>query len=200
MKLTEKQKDAIAEVINISFSRAAKSLNELTENRIVITVPRIELVEIGDLEKILQGYISGHVTSIHQIFSGPIQGDAFLIFDKDSSINLVKIFLKEELLNDELSESTKEVIIEIGNIVLSACLSMFGNLLKVNLRFSVPTISLDSLSLMVKTLEFEDSEIKYALVIFMEFTLEQTDIKGFLVLIMGINSLEKFIDEVDKLG
>lgn len=91
MNLSEQQKDAIAEVINISFSRAAKSLNDLTGNRVVITVPRIELVEIGDLEKTLQGYITGHVTSLHQIFNGPIQGDAFLIFDKDSSINLVKI-------------------------------------------------------------------------------------------------------------
>ncbi|MGB9664108.1 MAG: PAS domain S-box protein [Ignavibacteria bacterium] len=42
MLLTEKQKDAIAEVINISFSRAAKSLNELTGSRVLISVPRIE--------------------------------------------------------------------------------------------------------------------------------------------------------------
>lgn len=200
MKLSEKQKDALSEVINISFSRAAKSLNELTENRVVITVPRIELVEIENLEKALQGYITGDVTSINQIFSGPIKGNACLIFDKEGSIDLVKIILKEENLKDDLSESTKEVIIEIGNIILSAFLSMFGNLLKVNLRFSVPTISLDSLSNMIETFEFEDTVIKYAMIIFMEFTLEQTDIKGFLVVIMGINSLEKFLDEIDKLG
>lgn len=200
MLLTERQKDAIAEVINISFSRAAKSLNELTGSRVLISVPRIELVEIANLDIALKDYIKDEVTTIHQVFNGAIEGDALLIFDKESSKNLVKILLNEEGFFNEINESMKEVIIEVGNIVLSACLSMFGNLLKVQLRFSVPKIALESLSTMLKTLEFEENEIRYALIIFMEFHLEGTDIKGFLVLIMGVTSLEKFIEEIDKLG
>jgi chemotaxis protein CheC len=200
MLLTGRQKDAIAEVINISFFRAAKSLNELTGSRVVISVPRIELVEIYNLNEVLNNYIKDEVTTIHQVFNGAIEGDALLIFDKESSKNLVRILLNEEGYFNEINESMKEVIIEVGNIVLSACLSMFGNLLKVQLRFSVPKIALESLSTMLQTLEFEENEIKYALIIFMEFHLEGTDISGFLVLIMGVTSLEKFIEEIDKLG
>ncbi len=200
MLLTGRQKDAIAEVINISFFRAAKSLNELTGSRVVISVPRIELVEIYNLNEVLNNYIKDEVTTIHQVFNGAIEGDALLIFDKESSKNLVRILLNEEGYFNEINRSMKEVIIEVGNIVLSACLSMFGNLLKVQLRFSVPKIALESLSTMLQTLEFEENEIKYALIIFMEFHLEGTDISGFLVLIMGVTSLEKFIEEIDKLG
>lgn len=200
MFLTDKQKDAISEVINISFSRAAKSLNELTNRRVIISVPRIELVEVNDLSKILENFIESEITTIHQIFNGFVEGDALLIFDKESSKNLTKMLLNEEILFDDLTESMREVIIEIGNIVLSACLSMFGNLLKVQLKFSVPKLTIDALTKMIETFEFEKSEIKYALVIFMEFSLENTEIKGFLVLIMGVTSLEKFIAEIDKLG
>ncbi|MCX8056957.1 MAG: chemotaxis protein CheC [Ignavibacteria bacterium] len=200
MLLTERQKDAIAEIINISFSRAAKSLNELTGSRVIISVPKIELIEVDELENTLKNYIVGEVTTIHQVFNGQVDGDALLIFDKEGSKNIVKILLKEESSFDELNEAMREVITEVGNIVLSACLSMFGNLLNVKLKFSVPKISLDSLSQMLKTFEFDRTEIRYALVIFMEFSLEGTDIKGFLVLIMGVTSLEKFIAEIDKLG
>lgn len=200
MLLTERQKDAIAEVINISFSRAAKSLNELTGSRVLISVPRIELVEIDKLNDVLNDYIKDEVTTIHQIFNGAIEGDALLVFDRESSKNLVNILLNEEGYYDEINESMKEVIIEVGNIVLGACLSMFGNLLKVQLKFSVPKIALDSIREMLKTFEFEENEIKYALIIFMEFHLEGKDIKGFLVLIMGVTSLEKFIEEINKLG
>lgn len=200
MFLTDKQKDAISEVINISFSRAAKSLNELTDRRVIISVPRIELVKVNDLSKTLENYIEKEITTIHQVFNGFVEGDALLIFDKESSKNLTKMLLNEEILFDDLTESMREVIIEIGNIVLSACLSMFGNLLKVQLKFSVPKLTIDALTEMIETFEFEKSEIKYALVIFMEFSLENTEIKGFLVLIMGVTSLEKFIAEIDKLG
>ncbi len=99
MLLTNRQKDAIAEVINISFSRAAKSLNELTGSRVVISVPQIDLIEVHKLEETLENIIRDEITSVHQIFHGSINGDALLIFDRESSINLVNTLLKEE---DEL--------------------------------------------------------------------------------------------------
>lgn len=200
MLLTNRQKDAIAEVINISFSRAAKSLNELTGSRVVISVPQIELIEVHKLEETLENIIRDEITSVHQIFHGSINGDALLIFDRESSINLVNTLLKEEDELQDLTESMKEVIIEVGNIVLSACLSMFGNILKVQLKFTVPKISLNSLSQMIQTFEFSEAEIKYALIIYMDFLVEGKNIKGTLILVMGLTSLEKFIDEIDKLG
>ncbi len=96
MLLTERQKDAISEVINISFSRAAKSLNELTNSRVIISVPKIELVEIAQLDEILKNYISNEITTIHQVFNGFVEGDALLIFDRESSKKLTKILLNEE--------------------------------------------------------------------------------------------------------
>lgn len=200
MLLTNRQKDAIAEVINISFSRAAKSLNELTGSRVVISVPQIDLIEVHKLEDTLKNNINDEITSVHQVFHGSINGDALLIFDRESSKNLVNTLLREENFVEDLTESMKEVVIEVGNIVLSACLSMFGNLLKVQLKFTVPKITLNSLSHMIQTFELSESEIKYALIVFIEFLVEGKNIRGTLILVMGLTSLEKFINEIDKLG
>ena len=39
--ISEKQEDALKEVINIAFSRAGASLSELTGHRVNLDVPRI---------------------------------------------------------------------------------------------------------------------------------------------------------------
>jgi len=37
--LTDDQKDAVTELVNIAFSRTAAALSELTGNRVELTVP-----------------------------------------------------------------------------------------------------------------------------------------------------------------
>ena len=49
MILTPFQKDGLAELVNISFSRAAASLAELTGHRIELMVPQVDVFPIKDL-------------------------------------------------------------------------------------------------------------------------------------------------------
>ena len=53
MILTDEQRDALLEVINIAFGRAAASLSELTGQRVLLTVPKAAICPIHELvEKI----------------------------------------------------------------------------------------------------------------------------------------------------
>ena len=49
MILTPYQKDGLTELVNISFSRAAASLAELTGQRIGLSVPQVDVYPIGEL-------------------------------------------------------------------------------------------------------------------------------------------------------
>ena len=65
--------------------------------------------------------------------------------------------LKELLTNEpalplSIDASAREVLTEVGNILLNACLGTFGNLLKVQVTFSVPHLSLESLGAILETL------------------------------------------------
>ena len=40
----------------------------------------------------------------------------------------------------KLDESGREVINEVGNIVLIACLGSFGNMMEMNIKFTVPQV------------------------------------------------------------
>ena len=71
------------------------------------------------------------MATVHQIFSGPVDGDALLVLDRNSAAILKELLTSEPPLPLEIDRSAREVITEIGNILLNACLGTFGNILKV---------------------------------------------------------------------
>ncbi|MCS7202681.1 MAG: chemotaxis protein CheC [Dictyoglomus sp.] len=201
MLLTEKQRDALTELINIAFSRTANSLSELTGDRILLEPPKVDILPIENISKKLGEELNGEVATVHQIFTGPVAGDALLMLDYHGAVRLASIVAGEEEIEvDYLTPSLKEVIMELGNILLNACLGMFGNLLQLHITFSVPKIHLDELNAILDTLVISQEELKYALIAVTRFRIKDSSIKGYLVIILGVASLEKLLESLDKLG
>ena len=75
------------------------------------------------------------MASVHQIFSGPVAGDALLMLDPIAASVLKELLTSEPALPLALDASTREVLTEVGNILLNACLGTFGNLLRLPHRF-----------------------------------------------------------------
>jgi len=200
MILNENQKDALSELINIAFSRTAASLSELTGNRIILELPKVDIVPIDELQDRLLKEINGDVATVHQIFSGPVSGDALLLLDHQGAIKLASLVSGEDLEVDYMAPSLKEVLMEIGNILLNACLGMFGNLLQLHITFSVPKIHLESLNVMLDTLIIAQQELTYALIAITQFKVRDSSIKGYLVIILGVSSLERLLESLEKIG
>ena len=152
MDLTTVQEDALVELINIGFGRAAAALSKLTGHRVQLEVPQITMCPIDEMTDQLRPMLQNEVASVHQFFSGPVDGDALLVLDQHSASILKELLTNEPALPLELDRSAREVVTEIGNILLNACLGTFGNLLKVKVSFSVPHLSLESLEGVVGSL------------------------------------------------
>ena len=88
MILTEKQSDALSELINIAFARTAASLSELSGHRVLLNAPGLEVLSIDELAASLKNFIPEEVISVHQIFNGPVAGDALLILNHQGAIRL----------------------------------------------------------------------------------------------------------------
>ncbi|HEX3656193.1 MAG TPA: hypothetical protein VHV55_10320 [Pirellulales bacterium] len=198
MDLTEQQKDALTELINIAFSRTAASLSELTGNRVELDVPEVSVHPMGELAGALGRYVQGEVATVHQIFSGPIAGDALLLLNHDGAVNLVDMLTGIDPPARRLGASSKEVLSEIGNILLNACLGIFGDLLKVRLSFTVPRLHLESLADMLESLVIGKDELHYALLIGAQFHVKSTEITGSMLIVLGIASLEHLIRAVQE--
>ena len=197
MDLTASQTDALTELINIGYARAAAALSDLTGHRISLEVPEVAIHSISEIKEKLQGVISGEVASVNQVFSGPINGNAILLLDREAAMLLNRL-LTDRSDTRELDGAAREVITEVGNIVLNACLGAFGNLLKVQVSFTVPYLQIESVQKVLKSITVGGDELEYALIIHTRFHMRASDVSGYLVIILGVTSLERLLLELKK--
>ena len=197
MELTAVQHDALIELLNIGFGRAAASLSQLTGHRVVLEVPQVSIHTIQELEDALRPVVQGEVASVHQIFSGPVAGDALLLLDYQAAGMLKELLTNEAPLPLPLDASAREVLTEVGNILLNACLGTFGNLLKVQVSFSIPQLNLESLGDILTSLLVNREGLRYALVVQAGFRLRDTEVTGYLVIVLSVASLDRLIRAVE---
>lgn len=197
MELNSVQEDALIELLNIGFGRAASSLSQLTGHRVILEVPHVRIHPVGALPDMLGKVIQSDVASVHQIFSGPVAGDALLILDQPGAAILKELLTDEPALPLSIDASAREVITEIGNILLNACLGTFGNLLKVQVSFSVPQLNLASVTAILHTLRVGQEGVQYALVVHAGFKLREAEVRGFLVIVLSVASLDRLIRAVE---
>ena len=198
MELTQTQRDALIELLNIGFGRAASSLSQLTGQRVLLEVPQVSVHPISELNMALQPLLADEVASVHQIFSGPVGGDALLILDHSAAGMLKELLTSEAPLPLPLDASAREVLTEVGNILLNACLGTFGNILKVQVSFSVPHLNLDTLHDVMRSLLVNREGLRYALVVHAGFKLRDAEVKGYLVIVLSVSSLDRLIRAVEE--
>ena len=198
MELNSVQEDALIELLNIGFGRAAASLSQLTGHRVILEVPHVRIHPVSALPDMLGKVIQSDVASVHQIFSGPVAGDALLILDQPGAAILKELLTDEPALPLSIDASAREVITEIGNILLNACLGTFGNLLKVQVSFSVPQLNLASVTAILNTLRVGQEGVQYALVVHAGFKLREAEVRGFLVIVLSVASLDRLIRAVEE--
>lgn len=198
MELTDSQVDGLVELLNIGFGRAAASLSQLTGHRVLLEVPQVSVHPIAQLNKILRPLLTDEVASVHQIFSGPVGGDALLVLDYAAAGSLKELLTNEPALPLPIDGTAREVLTEVGNILLNACLGTFGNLLKVQVSFSVPQLNLDTLQHVLQSLMVGSEGLRYALVVQAGFKLKDAEVTGYLVIVLSVASLDRLIRAVEQ--
>ena len=182
--------DALNELFNIGLHRAAASLSELTGQRIVVDLPRLWVCPIEEMQPRLVELLGGELATVHQIFRGPVAGDAMLVLEYDKAALLTGLMTHGDVaLGGRLDQSAREVLAEVGNIILSACLSAFGDILKVSVTFSVPRIQVELLEELLRSLMVESQDLQYVLVAATQFRLSEAAVGGYLIVAVGMTSL-----------
>ena len=198
MELTVLQRDALTELINIGFGRAAASLSRITGYRVLLDVPNVAVYPMEQLQEVLATMVHGEVATVHQVFTGPVAGDAVLALDARAAALLKELLTNEPALPLRLDASTQEVVTEVGNVLLNACLGTFGNLLKVHVSFSVPKLSIDSLGLVLDSVTVGQQELRYALVVHAGLRLREGTVRSYLIIVLSVSSLDILVQAVER--
>lgn len=199
MELTAEQRDTLTELINIGYGRAAGALSELTGYRILLEVPRVSMHAIESISPMLEDLIKEEVASVSQMFSGPISGNALLMLDQQAAVVLSRLLTDERGGSADFDSTAREIITEVGNILLNACLGVFGNLLQVHVAFAVPRLSVQRVSKVFEGVaEHAPDQVHYGLMIHTRFFVRAGDVTGYLVIVLGLSSLDRLLLELEK--
>ena len=191
--------DALTELFNIGLHRAAASLSELTGQRVLVDLPRLWVCTLDDLQPRLLELVDGDLATVHQVFRGQVAGDAVLLLEYEKAALLAKLMTGGDVATGGvLDQSAREVLAEVGNIVLGACLSGFGDMLQMPVSFSVPRIHIESLRTILSSLLVETSEPQYAVIVATRFRLSELAVDGYLIVALGAKSLGRITQALDE--
>ena len=190
VKIDEFDHDALTELFNIGLHRAAASLSELTSQRIIVDMPRLWVCPIDEVHSRLTTLLEGDLATVHQIFQGNVAGDAVLVLEYESAAHLAGLLTSGDVaIGGRLDQSAREVLTEVGNVILSSCLSAFGDMLQVTVSFSVPRIHVESLEGLLRSLQVDHTDVQYILLVATRFQLSEGEVGGYLMIAIGITSL-----------
>ena len=197
MELNPIQHDALVELLNIGFGKAGASLSKLTGQRVILEVPNVAIHPLDHLNAALSEVVKGEVASVHQVFTGPVAGDALLMLDPVGAAILKELLTNEPSLPTGLDASAREVLTEVGNILLNACIGTFGNLLKVPIGFTVPDIDVAGLREIIDRVTAGGDAFRYALVVTAAFRLRHSAVTGYVVIVLTVQSLTRLLVALD---
>lgn len=186
--LSELELDALTELVNLGVSRAAKSLAEMVHKEVALAVPRVALLSRDEAIRVLGEREAPNLVAVHQIFEGEITGRALLIFPEARSLELVRSVVNSELSLEEIVELEQEALAETGNVILNSCLATIANALERHLKISLPEV-LRGESTRFFNLPPPPDAGTTVLFIYINFSVRQRDIDGFIALMMDMPSL-----------
>lgn len=198
MELNHVQHDALVELLNIGFGRAGASLSKLTQQRVLLEVPQVDVHPVTHLTQSLSRLMDERVASVHQVFSGPVAGDALLLLDPIAAATLTELLTDVRSLSLDLDPSTREVFTEVGNVVLNACIGTFGNMLDIPVSFSVPDVDVSSVTTVIDRMVESGDALRYALVVTAGFRLRESAVTGYVVIVLTVQSLKRLLDALDR--
>lgn len=199
--LTEERRDALTELLNIGFGRSIASMADLVGFYIQISVPSVRIIHPHDIVDVLmQSHMDrGEVTLIQQTFRGEFSGEAVLAFPGKAGWILTRMLdidcgFHPDMAPDKLQ---LEVLLELGNIVIGACLGKFAEILDCTVSFNPPQVFLDNVHLdrLKQSVSLPDSG---ALLVLTSFRLERQEVTGYMFIFIGSHCQQSLFQAVDR--
>jgi chemotaxis protein CheC len=197
--LKELQLDALKEVENIGAGHAATALSQLTNRRIMISVPRIQVTRLEDVAELL-GDPTEVVAAVLLHMLGDLTGRTLLIFPEPSAKRLCDLLLNRRPgTTTGFQEIEQSSLKEAGNILCGAYMNALSSFMGMMLLPSVPSLVIDSAAAVLTSayLNF-GSDRDYVFCVETEFTFvsEEETLRGHFLLVPDFASLRAILQAV----
>lgn len=195
MHLTATHITALKALIDQGSSQAADVLNMMTGSDIRLQVPSVSMLDARD-EK--NGLGDDQLSAVQLGFQGSFSGISLLIFSLDNGAQLATALTGEEPASPGFDDLRVEALTEVGNMVLNGVMGSIGNTLQQRLEYALPVYHEASINhLLGPRTPGNDTA---ALIGQTQFTIEQLDFDGAIILVFTPDSAQALVAALDNLS
>jgi chemotaxis protein CheC len=191
--LTEHEQLILQEIMNIAFGSATADLEEILNLSINLKVPEVKVIPIHELKNyILESMnLDEQSRMVEERFWGDFKGSAILVFTEGVGKGLISMLSMGYVHSEsttELEALDQGVLLEVGNILIGACIGKISELLSTSVTYSPPYIESgknSNLDFFVKKFEQDSS----AIILKTEFLFSKKHLNSNLMIITNHESI-----------
>lgn len=186
--LTEDQSDALQELANVAMGRAGKSLSTLLDSFVILSVPRVTVVDVQDVADTVARMANAPETgtAVRQAFFPTVRGEAITIFGPEGCREIADLMGHEGELADSQDQ---ELLLDTANILVGAVLNGLGEQMETEFKYTPPSI-LAVRSPLQQVLNADNLDWTCALLIEVNFSLDERGFTCHMLTLMPENSLD----------
>lgn len=185
---TPDEEDAMREIVNIAMGQAGSSLAEVMDTFVDLSVPKVRIIGVAETPEVI-GNIIGfdtEVSAVREAFYSNPRGEAIVIYDKGGWRNLAENMGYD---SDTEGHVEEELLLDVSNVLVGACLSGIAEQLGTTLSFSAPSIM--SVNSTIKTLlDPKNLNWVHGLLLEVHFSIKEKGLSCHLIILTPDESIE----------
>jgi chemotaxis protein CheC len=192
--LNEDQRDALQEIANIGMGQAGSSIAKIWGEFVGLSIPRIAYIDRQEIPVMLSRLVGEEtVNAVRQAFHGQLRGEVVVVFSGGPNDQLADLMGYEDA--DSIEE--QELLLDVTNILVGACLGGVAETLGVDIGFSAPSVM--GLDVLPSSL-IQPEELGSGRALFLEvrFTLEKKSFASHLIVMMPAEEIAVLGQSLDK--
>src|SRR5688500_14741339 len=151
-ELGPRQLDALREAANIGAGHAATALSTMVNDRVMVSVPEIQIVQLEDVPELL-GEPGEVVAAVMMKLLGDVTGRTVQIFPGDTASALVGALTNRDAVPfpEQFGELEQSALKEVSNILVGAYINALSEFMGMMLIMSVPAFTIDTAAAVLTT-------------------------------------------------
>ncbi len=136
--LTDEQREALQEITNVGMGQAGASIATILNEFVHLSVPKIFILRADEISPSIVSLVGdAEVSAVRQAFHGAFRGEAIVIYRNQSHTDIADLMGYDP---DVDTVEEYELILDVTNILVGACLGGVAEQIRADIGFSAPSI------------------------------------------------------------
>lgn len=194
--LSAQQSNTIEEVLNIGLGRAAMSLSSIVGDEVLLNASDIHLSNIntGQALDMIKKATTGNLVSVSQHVAGDIEALALVVFSECDAIEVVHRMILKNASVEMATDYEHEVMSEVCNIILNACISAMASMMHLSLESYLPVHHMGD----CESVTLDNPMKPLKILMNLDIIIAHQPRHGFITLSLSAKSLQKVLQSVEQ--